>query len=809
MVIRARLLSSLTAMILLVTLTLPPVSGQVPALGETYRALSVTPNDRFGIVHISAVASNQITSSDKRYQQAKEAGAKWNRWVFYWHEIETTDGLIISNPDQAYRLQDQVVDSDVAHGFNIDAVLLGTPGWITSASVTAMEAAPFPEVGPRPRQAEAVSIKSASPSPATYPPRSLGQPVFTDGTDIPGPAKSINMNNHWARFVYTTVNRYKDKIKYWEIWNEPDFPAIDGGFWASNPESYYRLLKVAYLAAKTADPTAKIMMGGLTHYSFRDASASFLRQVLALIKADPLAATNNFFFDVIPLHFYSRPFDLWTGTVLTRTWLREFGMSANKEIWVNETNAPACGDRDLQGAIDCGDRNFKGSANLSEQADFIIQAFAYGFAAGLTRILIFQLYDDGWQYYDGTHSQGYGLIRNGGSPRPAYTAYQVAVTYLSNLFSGLRTSVGDVERITFGTPQGKVTVLWDKSPQATEGTVAASAPTATLVYPDGRTEVRSPLNNVYRISLPGATDNKNFQDNLNDYIIGGSPRLLVESLPPDTTPPTSMVNPLPAQSQKSFMVSWTGSDVGWGIVNYDVQYRDTSVVGGTWQDWLSSTTATSATFNGTAGHTYEFRSRARDWAGNVEAFPATADAQTTIVQPNVVTNGDFESITDFGPDAGWNVLGSTAPKLSNLAYTGLQAALLGDDFKAEPGQEYGNSTIWQKITVPDTLTKPILSFVYRIATTQPGRAWFEVKFHYTPAGGEPVVVWVIPRDTVRQAPSWTKVTYDLTSYKGKQIELYFNVVQWNDAHDLRAYLDDVSIDQNYAQRLLLPLILER
>ena len=41
------------------------------------------------------------------------------------------------------------------------------------------------------------------------------------------------------------------------------------------------------------------------------------------------------------------------------------------------------------------------------------------------------------------------------------------------------------------------------------------------------------------------------------------------------------------------------------------------VDGGGWADWLMATTAVTGTYTGQEGHTYCFRVRARDVAGNV------------------------------------------------------------------------------------------------------------------------------------------------------------------------------------------------
>ena len=97
----------------------------------------------------------------------------------------------------------------------------------------------------------------------------------------------------------------------------------------------------------------------------------------------------------------------------------------------------------------------------------------------------------------------------------------------------------------------------------------------------------------------------------------------------DTTPPVSKVS-VPPCAVLSTTVSWSGVDAGSGILSYDVQVRDGS--GGWWTDWQSGMTATSAVFTGSAGHTYYFRSRARDVAGNLEATHTSADAYTQVSQ---------------------------------------------------------------------------------------------------------------------------------------------------------------------------------
>jgi hypothetical protein len=86
-----------------------------------------------------------------------------------------------------------------------------------------------------------------------------------------------------------------------------------------------------------------------------------------------------------------------------------------------------------------------------------------------------------------------------------------------------------------------------------------------------------------------------------------------------------------ASGEQSYIVSWQGyaSD---GVQSYDIQYR--LGYNGSWQNWLSQTSVTSAQFGPaepviiSSDAVYYFRSRVRDTLGNVEAYPFQADAYT-------------------------------------------------------------------------------------------------------------------------------------------------------------------------------------
>jgi hypothetical protein len=98
----------------------------------------------------------------------------------------------------------------------------------------------------------------------------------------------------------------------------------------------------------------------------------------------------------------------------------------------------------------------------------------------------------------------------------------------------------------------------------------------------------------------------------------------------DASPPVTAVQPLRSFTRGgSVALLWRGYDLGGsGIQSYDVQAQDTA--DSIWTDVLTATDSTGTTFKCTLGHTYRFRVRGRDGAGNVEPWPpGNGDTHTT------------------------------------------------------------------------------------------------------------------------------------------------------------------------------------
>lgn len=528
---------------------------------------------------------------------ARSAGSRWDRFDFAWPRLEPANNQWNQEVLQAY---DDLVSALHQGGIkNIVGILLWTPDWAATGGTRGLG---LPEAQWRPsgwyKPAPCQPAAPSEVSAASSPPQGLYLP-WSDP------------NNHWGDFVYTIVSRYRDRVKHWEMWNEPEWSY----FWSGTSADYAQLLKVGYQATKAACPDCTVLFGGL-HYWM---NPSYYRWVLNLINRDPLAPQNNYFFDVMSVHFYSDPTNVWEKVREIRSGMAVYNVG-DHPIWLTETGVPVWNDT----KVDPDPTPYDYAATQEEAASYVIQSYANALAADVERYFFFRVHDADMGEY-------FGLVRNDRTLRPAYVAYQVATTYLISPTFVTREQRGEHVNVTlWGAPHGKVSVLWNRSPITGVYTLTAVLPQATLVNKRGITRTvaaaAAPSGLVYTFTLPAATARLVSQPSR--YFIGGDPLLVIESETVNA-PPTATIRPLPEVTYTpAFTVSWEGWDNQSGIWYYDVQVWDGPAA--TWRDWLTRTTATSATFTGEHAHTYYFRVRATDRVGNRAAWPAEPQAYTRL-----------------------------------------------------------------------------------------------------------------------------------------------------------------------------------
>ncbi|MBI4491973.1 MAG: hypothetical protein HY690_04185 [Chloroflexi bacterium] len=439
---------------------------------------------------------------------AVQAGVSWDRIVFSWQYVQRTP--------QDWNAHHYFRDADLCGllqaGVQVVGLLQDSPTWVRA----------------EPGQG------------ATSPPVGLRAPW-----DSP--------ENAWARFVERMAADYRGQIDAWIIWNEPEFrPTDQGGLyvtWSGDAEDYYHLLKTAYLAAKASNPEAKVVFSATSYWIDRlNGREQFLKRVLDVAALDPDAPPNGFFFDAVALNLYWSPDDLWRIARETRAILASRGL--DKPLWISETNAPPWDDPATPKARN-GQR-----VTLQVQAAFVLQAYALGIAAGYERI--------GWHAMtdNDTSDELWGLARNDGTLRPAYTAYQVAARYLANAervtFQPLQRAQWawqsggyypnwQVYLVVFDRGTRRVSVLWNGDGQPLRVQLPRRGTSATVVDPSGREQPGEAQGDRWAIELPPASA-RGPADPPGYYFVGGEPRLLVEEGVPagsPVEPPRLVAQPAP------------------------------------------------------------------------------------------------------------------------------------------------------------------------------------------------------------------------------------------------------------------------
>ncbi|MDR1281788.1 MAG: hypothetical protein LBK99_13335 [Opitutaceae bacterium] len=278
---------------------------------------------------------------------------------------------------------------------------------------------------------------------------------------VEGTAYAPRDINDYSRFVEATVTRYKDRIRTWELWNEP---AVPGGsvFWSDTPENFVRLIEAGYRTIKRVQPESEVWLGGL---GGRAAYYSFYNRLLSL------GATPSF--DMLSLHGKG------SGGSDEFRRINETHQSQPKPIVMSEWHAI------LQG-------NSQSSPPLPEDALSLsmMQSLLLQLKEGISRTILFEMTnlvekeallfagDNKWF----VHSSG--LFRRLPRPEPR----QAAVVMANFLDASGRKAVfvkelepaKDVFAIQLSTNRGPLLVLWNEN-----GAIPASVPD-TFATPQSR-----------------------------------------------------------------------------------------------------------------------------------------------------------------------------------------------------------------------------------------------------------------------------------------------------------------------------------
>jgi polysaccharide biosynthesis protein PslG len=299
-------------------------------------------------INVHAPAGEQLALLDR----VEEAGIGWIRIDMVWAAVERQPGKY------DWKLYDRLVAAAEERGLQVLAILAYTPKWATSGA----------ELSGVPR----------------------------DGAD-------------WRRFCTRAATRYRGRIRYWELWNEPNLPR----FWSGTRQQYWDLILVPGAAAiRAADPQAKIVGPALAHVG----SADWHHWLLQTLER---AGSS---IDVVSHHLYdgdghldlsrkldgSTPFanqpSLWGAVPPSVREVLKRADARDKPFWLTETGWQSGNGAAAQAANYTG---FLGTwlAAPAEPAAWIEKVFFYELA-------------------DGGPELSWGLLDTAGREKPAYGAYR-------------------------------------------------------------------------------------------------------------------------------------------------------------------------------------------------------------------------------------------------------------------------------------------------------------------------------------------------------------------------------------------------
>ena len=279
----------------------------------------------------------------------------------------------------------------------------------------------------------------------------------------------------WSDYVRGVVNHYRDRIKFWEIWNEPNISV----FWAPkpNPVEYARLLKASYEVIKEADPDAHVI--GI------DAAGSDFAFIEAVFSQGGYDCM-----DILSTHPYRYPrtpeeSDFAGELRRTAEVMERWG--GRKPIWLTEIGWPT----------HMGDQR---SSTEEKQAAMIVRTYIQAIASGFVdKVFWYDYRNDGTDERYNEHN--FGIIRRDFSTKPAYTAFGTMAGEIGGVRFVRSVDLREgVKAYVFDRDGGQVMALWSTDERRR---VEIDVKSPTVVSLLGTRALKRPTGGVLRLNLSG------------------------------------------------------------------------------------------------------------------------------------------------------------------------------------------------------------------------------------------------------------------------------------------------------------------
>ncbi|WP_043586534.1 sugar-binding protein [Geminisphaera colitermitum] len=198
----------------------------------------------------------------------------------------------------------------------------------------------------------------------------------------------------WGTFVREVARHYRGRIRYMEVWNEPDIQST----FRNDPAFYVDVLKRTYAEVKQAVPEMTILSGGVSGTVSNERQTNFVRHLLSQAKG---------FYDVIAFHGHGPLNGYMPHMNALLDMRKEFDISA--PWYPNETAAPT---------------NWVGHFG---QGPTLFKKLLVSWANGAIGYTWYDLRNDGFDPKNVEHN--YGLLTHDFFPKPAYGVYNMLAGY--------------------------------------------------------------------------------------------------------------------------------------------------------------------------------------------------------------------------------------------------------------------------------------------------------------------------------------------------------------------------------------------
>lgn len=283
----------------------------------------------------------------------------------------------------------------------------------------------------------------------------------------------------WRKHVADMLGHFKGKIRYWEVWNEPDLT----GFATFNVEEYIQLMTIARQVARETDPNIIILSGGFANlgpesHGKKDFQYNTLKGAKGL-------------FDIHAYHEHGN-FSRYESIVDGRFLPMRRELSVNVPWYANETAVS--------------------SAHIGEaaQAITLYKKLLFAKARGAIGYNWYNLRNKGVNPSDGEHN--FGMITNDFYPKAVYPVFNALV----QVFQGTE-PLNEVKlqpnlrAYAFGGDKCYLLAAWNEDANA---------------YQDATVAIRTKANTANRIDLFGNRTKLVKNDNLVFFPIEAVPSTL-------------------------------------------------------------------------------------------------------------------------------------------------------------------------------------------------------------------------------------------------------------------------------------------